>query len=225
METPARVATSNPDIRFDVPLYTVQEAALHVGVAPSTLRYWIDPKGLVKVLPAPRGHACVPFIGLAEVQFIHGLRASGLTLRAVEEGVEALRDELGADYLRRDTLAHDGRDILVRLAKNNQAWTRARDGQAGIEGVVELGLQHIDFDSMGVPQRLTLRGYGDADIISDVRFAFGQPIVAARGVRVEDLLQLFYAGESIEVVGEEYGVDPLIVQSIVRAAGSRRRAA
>ncbi|HRD61875.1 MAG TPA: DUF433 domain-containing protein [Nocardioides sp.] len=211
------------DPRFDVPLYTIQEAARHVDMAPSTIRYWVYKKRIVRYVP-PRhqGEATLPFISLAEIQFIRGLRKSQLSLRAVTEGIEALREDLGENYLVRDRLAHDGTDILVRLAESDVEWTRARDAQAGIPGAVALGLQTITFDEAGQPERVTLTEYEGADVIIDPRFAFGQPIVESRGVRVEDIAQMFFAGESIEVVSEEFAVDATVVEAIVRVYGRPR---
>lgn len=210
------------DPRFDVPLYTVQEAARHLDLAPSTIRYWIDAKQIVRHIPAEvRGEPTLPFVAIAEIQFIHTLRDAGLSLRAVTEGVQALRRDLGPGYLQRDRLAHDGEDLLVQLADTDAEWTRARDSQAGIPGVIDMGLTWIGFDERGLPERVTLRQYKGADVIIDPRFAFGQPIVEERGVRVEDIAGMFFAGEDIEVVGEEFGVPLPVVQAVVRTYGRR----
>jgi uncharacterized protein (DUF433 family) len=213
------------DPRFDVALYTVQEAARHLDLAPSTIRYWIADKGIVRHLPAEtRGEPTLPFIAIAEIQFIHTLRDAGLSLRAVTEGVQALRRELGPGYLQKDRLAHDGRDLLVHLADTDEEWTRARDSQAGIPGVIDVGLTWIGFDATGVPERVRLQQYEGADVIIDPHFSFGQPVVAERGVRVEDIAGMFFAGDSFEVVGEEFGVPLSVVEAVVRTYGRPRAA-
>lgn len=210
------------DARFDVPLYTVQDAARHLDLAPSTIRYWIEKKGIVRSVAAQlRGEPVLPFMALAEITFIRTLRQAGLSLQAVGDGVSALRGALGPDYLQRERLAHDGTDLLVRLADTDQEWTRARDSQAGIPGVIAIGLRAITFDVQGVPERVSLEQYDGAEVIIDPRFAFGQPVVADRGVRVEDIAGLFYAGESIEVVAEEFAVTTAVVQAVVRTYGRR----
>jgi uncharacterized protein (DUF433 family) len=194
-------------------------------MASSTLRYWIHKKGIVRSIPAQvQGEATLPFVALAEIEFVSGLRRAGLTLRAVTEGVHALKQGLGKDYLIRDRLAHDGEDILVNLAADDPEWERARDRQTGIPGVIELGLKTIAFDAAGVPERVTLSTYAGADVIIDPRFAFGQPVVEGRGVRVEDIAQLFFAGEPISVVSGEFGVAATIVEAIVRVYGRPRAA-
>jgi uncharacterized protein (DUF433 family)/DNA-binding transcriptional MerR regulator len=213
------------DPRFDVPLYTVSEAARHLDLAPSTLRYWIAQKGIVRSIAARvRGEATLPFVALAQIEFIRGLRREGLSLRAVNEGVTALAKELGREWLVRSRLAHDGADILVRLAESDNEWGRARDGQAGIPGVMELGMQTIAFDSAGMPERVTLTTYESADVIIDPRFAFGQPVIQGRGVRIEDIAQLFFAGEPISVVSEEFDISTETVEAVVRVYGRSRAA-
>jgi uncharacterized protein (DUF433 family)/transposase-like protein len=214
------------DVRTDVPLYTVAEAARHLGLAPSTLRYWVSTKHLVRQLPPEaRGAATLPFVALAEAQFIQGMRGAGLSLQAVTEGVAALKKRLGPDYLMRDRLAHDGRDVLVDLGRDDGSeWQRARDSQAGIAGVIELGLERITWADDGRPQRVTLAGYEGADVIVDPRFAFGQPMLEGRGVRVEDIAQLFFAGEPIQTVADEFEVAPSAVEAIVRAYARQRAA-
>lgn len=164
-------------------------------------------------------------MAVAEAQFTHGMRRAGLRLSAVEEGVTALRKQLGPAWLQRDRLAHDGADILRNLAdRGNPEWIRARDAQAGIPGYIEVGLEHIEFDSDGIPGRVRLGRYAGAEVIIDSRFGFGQPILEEQGVRVQDVAELFLAGDSIAVVSQEFGVAEPVVESIVRSYARRRAA-
>lgn len=144
---------------------------------------------------------------------------------AVEEGVTALRKQLGPGWLQRDRLAHDGADILRNLAdRDNPEWIRARDAQAGIPGYIEVGLEHIEFDIDGIPGRVRLAKCAGAEVIIDPRFGFGQPILDEQGVRVQDVAGLFLADDSIAVVSEEFGVAEPVVESIVRSYARRRAA-
>lgn len=214
------------DVRVDVPLYTLNEVADFVEMPVSTLRYWVATKRLVRALPRQRkGDAYLPFMAVAEAEFIHSMRRAGLRLAAVEEGVTALRDHLGPGWLQRDHLAHDGVDILRNLAdRGDPEWIRARDAQAGIPGYIDLGLEHIEFDTDGIPGRVRLVKYAGAEVIIDPRFGFGQPMLDEQGVRVQDVAELFLAGDSIAVVSEEFGVAEPVVESIVRSYARRRAA-
>jgi len=214
------------DVRFDVPLYTTAEAAAHLGLARSTLRYWVTQHRLIhRIEPETPQSASLPFIAIPEAQFIRGLRNAGLTFNAVAVGIRSLRLHLGLEYIvHRDKLAHDGREILVNLADSGvePEWTQARDGQRGIPGIIEESLSTIEeWASDEYPQRVKLPTYGGADVIVDPRFAFGQPIIERRGVRVEDVAQMFLAGDKIDTVTAEFDVDRETVESIVRVYARR----
>lgn len=212
------------DNRFDVPLYTIAEAAGHLSVPPSTLRTWVRDQKIVHALEPETPHGpTLPFIAMAEAQFCREFRRAGLSMRAIREGVVALRAKLGEYILVKDRLAHDGVDVLVDLGTrtDDPEWTRARDRQGGLHGVIEVGVEPITWADDSYPQRLTLTAYEGADVIVDPRFGFGQPMLADRGVRVEDIAQLFLAGDDIETVSDEFGVDPAAVQAIVRAYARR----
>ncbi|WP_166346245.1 DUF433 domain-containing protein [Phytoactinopolyspora limicola] len=128
----------------------------------------------------------------------------------------SLRRDLGDEYiLASEAIATDGVDVLVKVAEGDE-WRRARVRQGGIRGVIELGIEPIKFAADGYPERIKLTGYQRADVIIDPRFGFGQPIEDSSGVRVEDIVDLFEAGEPISVVSEEFGVDERIVDELVR---------
>lgn len=212
----------NMDVRYDVPLYTLTDIGRFLDLAPSTLHYWVHEKGIVRHLPRTgRGEPYLPFAAVAEAQFTQSLRRAGLQLQAVVEGVTQLRKELGHNWLSAD-LSHDGVDVLRRYADaGHPTWARVRDGQGGISSVVEVGLQPIRFDPKGLPERVVLNQFTGASVIIDPRFSFGQPIVEDQGVRLEDIAGMFFAGESVEVVAEEYGVEPRVVEAVIRNYGKR----
>jgi uncharacterized protein (DUF433 family) len=74
------------------------------------------------------------------------------------------------------------------------------------------------------PLRLTLKAYQGADVIIDPRFAFGQPVLKHEKIRVEDILDAIWAGESYLTIAGEFGVTPDAVEAVIRSA-TRRRAA
>lgn len=207
------------DPRFDVPLYTIAEAAMHLRMSDETLRRWVARGDLVHVLPpeSPRA-ARLPFIAMAEAQFYLQLRRDGLSLQAITTGMAAVRRELGERMLMRDRIAHNGRDILLNLADPlaSAEWTRAKDMQGGLPGVIERGLKPITWGADDLPQRVRLTAYEGADVIIDPRFVFGQPMLADRGVRTEDIIQMFKAGDSVQDVADEFRVSRDVVESLVR---------
>lgn len=207
------------DVRFDVPLYSISEAAMHLRMSDETLRRWVARGDLIHSLaPETPRSARLPFIAMAEAQFYLQLRRDHLSLQAITIGMAAARRVLGDRFLVRGALAHDGKDVLLNLPDHDAAseWTRARDMQGGLPGVIERGLTHITWGPDDRPQRVRLVAYEGADVVIDPRFAFGQPMIAERGVRTEDVLQMFLAGDSVHDVAEEFRVLVQVVESIVR---------
>jgi uncharacterized protein (DUF433 family) len=138
-------------------------------------------------------------------------------MQAITSGMTKVRSELGERMLQRGVLAHDGRDILINLATDaNPEWERARDRQGGLPRIIEIGLKPIIYTDDDLPGRVRLTAYGDARVVADPRFAFGQPIMETSGSRVEDILSMFRAGDTASVVADEMGVSTNDVESIVR---------
>lgn len=205
------------DLRYDVPLYGIREAAHHLAMTPSTLQRWAKRDGLLTTLTpdSPRS-ARLPFVAMAEAQFYSLLRQSGLTLRAIEDGMAAVRRELGPKMLQRERIAHDGQDILINLGKTEPEWERARDRQGGIQGVIERALVPITWGEDNLPEEVRLVAYGDTNVVINPHFSFGLPSLADSGVRVEDIAHLFNAGDSIATVAREFAVEPEQVESVIR---------
>ncbi|MDR3106953.1 MAG: DUF433 domain-containing protein [Bifidobacteriaceae bacterium] len=205
------------DTRFTLPLYTVPLAAFHLGLARSTLRGWVGKEQLLTSLPGSGSEPKLPFIALAEAQFYKELRRAGLSWEAITSGMRGVRCELGDRMLERGVLAHNGTGILMNLAtRGDLNWERARDRQGGIKGIVEVGLQPIQYTHDDLPGRVRLTVYRDTRVVADPRFAFGQPIVERSGARVEDILSMFKAGEDLETVAGEMNVSTDDVESIIR---------
>ncbi|PWD51853.1 hypothetical protein C8046_15575 [Serinibacter arcticus] len=207
------------DLRYDLARYTVRDVASFVGMNDETLRRWVNRGDLISSLTpeTPRG-ASLPFVAVAEVQFFSHLRGQGLSLRAITEGMAAVRDALGPRMLQEGRLAHDGRDTLVDLHDDEAAveWERARDRQGGIRGIIENALVPITWAEDGLPARVALDRYAGAEVVVDHTVAFGRPILTGLGVRVEDVVEMWLAGDSIETVSREFGVSRELVESLAR---------
>jgi uncharacterized protein (DUF433 family) len=205
------------DTRFTVPLYSVSLAAFHLAMPSRTLNNWAGKGDLLTLLPGAVRDPRLPFIGLVEAQFYRELRKAGLSMQAITSGMRAVRQELGDRMLKQDVLAHDGRDILMNLAKGgNPEWERARDHQGGLPKIIEIGLRPIVYMDDNLPRRVHLTAYGETAVIADPLYSFGQPIVESSGARVEDILSMFKAGERLSTVAKEMGVRTADVESIVR---------
>lgn len=219
------------DTRFSVPLFTIDEGARHLGMPASTLRDWTrrmaGPAPLVhRVEPCTPRAASLPFIGVIEAHMLRGFKELGLSPRELRTSVSRLRKITGDEYaLATKRVASDGIDLLVDMAASADSpeWERARDGQGAIGEVIERYLKFVTWRSSDrYPLRLTLQAYQGADVIIDPRFAFGQPILEREKVRVEDILDAFWAGESYLTIAGEFGVSSSAVEAVIRSATRRR---
>lgn len=218
------------DTRFRAPLLSAQAASVHLGIPAATVKDWInhpakDHRPVVHAVQpeAPRGPR-LPFIALAEAQILRELRRTGLTMQHIRAGVAELRKRTGHEYvLATNMIATDGGDLLYNTAtKVAPEWVRARDNQIAIRQVVETLIKFVSYGSDGYAERLVLRPYGDAQVIIDPRFAFGQPVLQDTKIRVETIADLFYGGgESVDDIADEYGIGTEQVETVLRVMARR----
>jgi len=228
--------------RFDVPLYTLTEAARYLDVPPSTLTSWAKgyqrrSPGRPTVVGAPvltaigkdgaRGPV-VPFVGLAEGLVLTAIRHGGVPLQRIRPALAQLEKEFGVQHaLASKRLYTDGAEILFDYSENGDdpdAARAARDlvvvrnGQRVFSDVVESYLRRIEFGKDGYAKLIHLPAYQTADVVVDPTRGFGQPIFARGGARLEDAIALFRAGESLHTVAKEYGVPRADMEDAVRIA-------
>jgi hypothetical protein len=118
------------DPRFDLPLYTRADVALHLGLPATTLGDWLR-SGALEAVTGGRGEPTITFAGLVETHMLRELRYAGLSLQAIGEAALALRSRAGRHYpLAWSGLAHDGRDLLVEIAVVNRAGNASATAKA-----------------------------------------------------------------------------------------------
>lgn len=233
--------TESRDARFTMPLYTVAEASRYLEVGESTFRGWAQgyrrhSRGRSEVEGAPvvtsvpeqaRGAACIPFIGLAEGLVLAGIRKSGVPLQRIRPALDQLGREFGFDHvLASRRLYSDGAEVLYDFGRHTRDEDGAsalrqlvvvRHGQRVFTEVVDQYLQQIEFAADDFAQLVRLPRYGSAKVVADPRRGFGHPTFERGGARVEDVLGLFWAGESLATVSTEYGVPEEELEDAVRA--------
>jgi len=228
------------DVRFDVPLYTVGEAARILDVPTSTFRTWVrgyvrrsagrpDVTGeaIVAAFPARDAEPTVPFIGLAEGGVLAAIRRQGVPLQRIRPALDALSKELGIDHaLASRKLYTDGAELLFDYADHEsepaaRELVVVRNGQRVFSEIVQSYLRRITFAEDGWAQRITLPQYDRATVIADPRFSFGQPTFGHGRARVKDVLERFWAGEDLEDVAGEFGIPKAELEDALRVASRR----
>ena len=214
----------NRDARFTTPLMTANAAGVHLGVPSTTVRQWADRKDpLVHAVAADRNAPTLPLIALAEIQILRELRETGLSMPHIRDSAASLRRMTGEDYvLASNTIATDGGDLLYNAASRAAPeWVRAKDHQGAIRGVAERLITYVRYAEDGFAERLHLRPYEGAEVIVDPRFGWGQPVLAQSKVPVEAVIDLFYGGESVGDIADEYDITTQEVEAILRVIARR----
>ena len=225
--------------QLSTPLYTLTEAARLVGIPPATLRSWARGRdfptasgeirhsdALVTDAGAGQaGFATMPFVGLAEAAFLAAVKSTGVPMQRIRPALEKLRDEMGVEHaLASQMLYTDGAELLRSVGPASGATDRelelvvVRTDQGVFTPVVRNFLSHVRFGPSGYAESIRLPKYGEAEVIVDPRFGFGQPVLERNGVRVEDVLDRFHAGESMDVIADDFNVPQRTVEQLIRAS-------
>jgi uncharacterized protein (DUF433 family) len=158
---------------------------------------------------------------------LRGFRELGLSAQGLRVSVARLRQDLDDEYaLATRRVATDGVSLLADMSRSGDhaEWTRVVDGQLAIREGIESYLKLVRWGRDDYATRLRLKAYQGTDVIIDPRFSFGQPVLERRKVRVEDILDAFWAGESPHTIATEFGVKADEVEAVIRSA-TRPRAA
>ncbi len=221
------------------PLYTLTEAARLVDLPVATLRSWARGRdfptasgeirrsdALVTDAGAGRaGFATMPFVGLAEAAFLAAVKKTGVPMQRIRPALERLRDEMGIEHaLASQMLYTDGAELLRSVGAAAGATDRelelvvVRTDQGVFTPVVRNFLSHVRFGASGYAESIRLPKYGEADVIVDPRFGFGQPVLESNGVRIEAVLDRFHAGESMDVIADDFNIPRKTVEQLIRAS-------
>lgn len=230
------------DMRFTAPLYTLAEAARYLDVPASTLTSWArgstrrrrdgsaaKSAPIVTTVGSPAsGSAIMPFVGLAESFALTAFRHAGVPLQRIRPALLRLDHELDiAHALASRALYTDGAEVLYDYARMTGDTPEARsarelvvvrNGQHVFTDVVDAYLHRVSFGDDGYAQVISLPQYREADIVLDPARGFGQPVFTHGGARVEDALSMFRAGEPLDVVSAEFGVNGAELEDAVRVA-------
>ncbi|POM26099.1 hypothetical protein BTM25_04870 [Actinomadura rubteroloni] len=228
--------------RFSTPLYGIAEAADYLAVPASTLATWAygyerhRPGGarvhgepvITAVRPGKRNEPAVPFVGLAEAYALAAFRHAGVPMQRIRPAVEVIKRELGLEHaLASSRLFTDGAEVLYDYAEQEADTPEGssarelvvmRNKQVVFAEVVEDYLRRVEFADDGYARMIRLPQYRVADVRIDADHSFGRPRFARGGAKLEDVIDLFQAGEPLQTVALEFGLAQEEVEDALRAA-------
>lgn len=226
--------------RFETPLYGIGEAAGYLAVPSSTLSTWaygyerrrlgaepVTGEPVITAIHPERRHdAAVPFIGFAEAYALAAFRQAGVPMQRIRPAIDALHRELGLQYaLASKQLYTDGAEVLYDYAQHAAGTAGGesarelvvvRNNQRVFSEVVDSYLRRVDFAPDGYAQVIHLPQYRVAEVTVDPDHAFGRPRFARGGAGLADVIDLFRAGEPVDVVAEEFGLSRAEVEDALR---------
>jgi uncharacterized protein (DUF433 family) len=216
------------DLRVARPIFTLRETAGYLDIPKSTVQWWARPpdgkQPLITCFPRQGRQATVPFIGFAEAFVLSAFRRAGVPLQRIRPAVEELSATIGIEHaLASKRLYTDGAEVLYDYAVESDEGELlelvvVRTQQHQFSEVVSDYLQRIDYAGDGWATSVHLPTYGRAEVIVDPKIAFGLPLVAHGGARVEDLVDRFQAGDSVADIADDFGVPAEEVEDVIRVA-------
>lgn len=209
------------DLRFTGEFYVVPEAARILDVPVTTLRNWVRGYGyrtggeLVAappVIETPAIDGALSFVNLVEAHTLSAFRECGVSLQRIRPAVAYLVEGLGVDHpLASKHLLTDGAELFFRFMKREREdelialLNISRKGQVVFDEIVDRYLIRVDWAPDSYAERLWPAGR-DERIVVDPHRGFGQPILATRGVRVEDVADRLGAGDTPTSVARDFGL-------------------
>jgi len=198
---------------YEDPMLNVRDAARYLSIPAETLRRWRMDQTVHSVPSKRRGWPTLPFAGVVEAFVLRQLREAGFTHRQIMEAADGARREFGDDYaLARPGIGYErGLEIFLKIGGE---YYRAKDRQQAIRETVQSFHECIDWVGQD-PQRLKLARLGN--VYLDPRFGWGRPVVEPANVPVQSIMGLWYAGEPLGAIADDYGLPVAAIDELTRA--------
>ncbi len=130
-------------------------------------------------------------------------------MTAVRDALTYAEEALGIErLLLRDELRTSGQDLV--LEHLGSLITLSRSSQMAMRKLLAAHLERVDRDVDALPSRLypfRAERSTDRPIVIDPHISFGRPTVAGSGVATGALAQRIDAGETVEALAWDYGLE------------------
>lgn len=214
------IAQVNAEDRRDAPLYSFSAAARHLGIPARTLRHWIVGRSRSRrsrtvpakpLIRAPAGTGLISFNNLVEAHVLRAFRSEDAGRMAVTgTAIADAEKALGVDrLLLSDEMDPAGRDMI--LERLGELYEISHSVRLAIRRMLAASLQRLERDDDGLPVRLhpfAPRGVPDnRTIVLDPVTAAGRSTVAGSRVATARLAARVDAGDEVEALAAEYGLD------------------
>lgn len=221
--------TDSPDLR-DVPAYSYPEASRALNIPRTTLRAWVrgqryqrkDDIGYFEPViekPVPDDPR-LSFTNLIEAHVLRSLRTvHDVSMSAVREALTVAEREFGIKRLLIHRQLRTSAGELF-LDEYRRLVTLSRSQQLVMREMFARYLERIEYDEADLPREFYPLTHGPRSdsprIIALTPYvSFGRPVVLRRGISTEAIRSRFDAGESLQHIAEDYGLEPDEVEEAV----------
>ncbi|MDA2927354.1 DUF433 domain-containing protein [Acidobacteria bacterium AH-259-G07] len=211
--------------------YRIAEAAHYLDIAPATLRSWVkgrtyptkyvEIKHFAPLIQLPESDPpLLSFMNLVEAHVLKAIRQKHrIPLYKVRLAIDYLADKLNSSHALAENLKTD--DINLFIYHFGTLITLSQHGQLAMREILDAHLQRIKHDIDGLP--IELYPFSRANYEEDPKvilinpyISFGRPILRGTGIPTNMLMQRYKAGDSIDTLAEDYGLERLQIEEAIR---------
>ena len=223
----------------ELPAYGIPEAAHYLHIPVATLRTWVrgryyqtlqGRKFSEPVIKLPDAdHYLLSFFNLVEAHVLGAIRRQyRVSFPKVRNALSYLKQNNPSKHPFADQrFETDGLDLF--LEHFEQLVNISSEGQLNMRDMLKPYLQRIERDVSGFAIKLylftrrdlSLDKDGKAEtapkiVVVDPRFAFGRPVLVGTSIPTKVIYQRFEAGDSVDLLAEDYGRNPLEIEEAIR---------
>lgn len=221
------------------PAYSIPEAAQYVRMNPTTLQSWAvgrdyeTAKGNRVWKPlfeiADRRNRRLSFLNLVEASVLASVRKQhGIAIPTIRVALDYVREKLNvARPLYDEQFQTNGVDLFVE--RFGELINASHHGQTTMREMMQAALRRIERERLtGIPIRLYAAGPDERDrsafVAFDPAIAFGRPVLVTTGAPIANIAERFRAGDSIDALVGDYGVERGAIEEAIRQAELLRAA-
>jgi len=215
----------------DMPAYTIADAAAYLGLPITTVRAWVKGQNYKVgdevrpyrplITPVDKAKGLLSFRNLIELHVLSVTRRiHGISMPKMRATVNYLKKAFNTTHPLADvSLKTDGIHVFVEQLE--QQVSASGEGQISIREIVDQYLERIGRDDKGNLWLYPFTRPSDhldqpRIIVMDPRISFGRPVIANTGVRTSMLAERYRAGDSMQALVEDYGLDRSVIEEAIR---------
>lgn len=213
------------------PAYGIPEAARYLRIPLTTLRSWVvgryylaeGKKKFSKPIIdlADKAHYLLSFMNLVEAHVLDAIRREHhISLAKVRTALNYLNRRFPSKHpLADQNFETDGSNLFIQ--KYGQLINLSQEGQLAMRSMLEAHLRRIERDASGQAVKLYLftRKHKPDEpkvVVVDPYVSFGRPALVGTGIATAVIAERFEAGESIEELADDYGLQPRAIEEAIR---------